>query len=159
MGQRRGYLSVLIGLSAASVLVAPTAYSEPVNGSTASEPPTSTSAHGEPAEQERLLGLGVIRDQIHGLVADQLGMSAASVEDEHHLVDDLGATEEDTASIVDGAEATYGVQLLQLDAQELGDVGSLVLLVRDKVASVLKGEPLSADGGRAMSEVASRPAG
>ncbi|WP_155886052.1 acyl carrier protein [Actinoalloteichus caeruleus] len=157
MGQRRGYLSVLIGLSAASVLVAPTAYAEAVNGSTASESPTGTSTHGELAEEERALGLGTLRDQIHGLVADQLGISSVSVEDEHHLVDDLGATEEDTASIVDGAEATYGVQLLQLDVRELSDVGSLVLLVRDKLVSVLNGDALSTDGG-ATSEVASRPA-
>jgi len=76
-----------------------------------------------------------LKDKVHEIIVEQLGVDAGEVKDEASFIDDLGADSLDTVELVMAFEEEFDIEIPDEDAEKLNTVGDAVKYLEDKITS------------------------
>ncbi len=76
-----------------------------------------------------------LKDKVHEIIVEQLGVDAGEVKDGASFIDDLGADSLDTVELVMAFEEEFDIEIPDEDAEKLNTVGDAVKYLDDKIAN------------------------
>lgn len=76
-----------------------------------------------------------LREQIRGLVSEQLGVDAAELTSESNILDDLGADSLDVVELVMAIEEAFDIEVPDEDAETMRTLGDVERYVSARVAA------------------------
>lgn len=76
-----------------------------------------------------------LREQIRGLVSEQLGVDAAELTSESNILEDLGADSLDVVELVMAIEEAFDIEVPDEDAETMRTLGDVERYVSARVAA------------------------
>ena len=76
-----------------------------------------------------------LKDKVHEIIVEQLGVDAGEVKDGASFIDDLGADSLDTVELVMAFEEEFDIEIPDEDAEKLNTVGDAVKYLEGKIGN------------------------
>jgi acyl carrier protein len=76
-----------------------------------------------------------LKEQIRGLVSEQLGVDAAELSSESNILEDLGADSLDVVELVMAIEEAFDIEVPDEDAETMRTLGDVERYVSGRVAA------------------------